>query len=254
MATPRASVKLKRLRRRFGIGAPRLAIRTHVAWYWRLLAVVLILFVSLSLAAWIFDSGRQMAGFKSSESVREIQLLREHLATVDTELSQLRSLAGTKESSLQMERATLRQLALRVKELEAENGTLKEDLAFFEKLIPASEVGEEASIRIDNLRVEQDKSSGDIRYRMLVVYNASRTAKEFKGGLQFLVKVQQGGKDVMLTLPAGTERSSTRYNFELKRFLRLEGVVSVPDGGLVRSVEVRLLQGNSVRASQSVIL
>ena len=40
MATSGASVKFKRLRQRFGISAPKLAIRTHVAWYWRALAII----------------------------------------------------------------------------------------------------------------------------------------------------------------------------------------------------------------------
>ena len=254
MAASSASVRLKRLRRRFGISAPRLAIRTHVAWYWRLLSVIVILSVSLAFAAWIYDAGRRIAGFQSDESVREIQSLRVHLAEVDSELVELRSLAGSRESSLQMERATLKQLALQVKELEAENTALKEDLAFFEGLIPVSEAGDEAGVRIDRLRVELDKNSGDMRYRMLVVHNAGKLAKEFKGTLQFLVKVRQGGKDAMLVLPSGTEQNSPKFRFEVRRFHRLEGALSVPDGGVVRSVEVRLLQGSIVRANQSVTL
>lgn len=254
MATSGTSVRLKRLRRRFGISAPRLAIRTHVAWYWRLLSVVVILSVSLALSAWIYDAGRRFAGFQSTESVREIQSLRAHLTEVDAELAKLRSLAGSRESSLQMERATLKQLALQVKALEVENASLKEDLAFFEGLIPTSGAGDGAGVRIDHLLVEQDKGAGDIRYRMLVVYNASPQAKEFKGALQFQVKVQQGGKDVMLTLPSGPEQNSQRFRFEVKRFHRLEGVFSVPDGAVVKSVEVRLLQENKVRARQLVTL
>ena len=139
MATSGTSVRLKRLRRRFGISAPKLAIRTHVAWYWRLLSVIVILSVSLALAAWIYDAGRRIAGFQSNESGREILSLRAHLTDVDAELAKLRSLAGSRESSLQMERATLKQLALQVNALEVENGALKEDLAFFEGLIPASD-------------------------------------------------------------------------------------------------------------------
>ena len=254
MATSGTSVRLKRLRRRFGISAPKLAIRTHVAWYWRLLSVIVILSVSLALAAWIYDAGRRIAGFQSNESGREILSLRAHLTDVDAELAKLRSLAGSRESSLQMERATLKQLALQVNALEVENGALKEDLAFFEGLIPASDSGDEAGVRIDRLRAAPDKGGGDVRYRMLVVYNPSRQAKEFKGALQFQVKVQQGGKHVMLTLPSGSEQNPQRFRFEIKHFHRLEGVFSVPDGAVVRSVEVRLLQGNDVRARQLVTL
>jgi hypothetical protein len=254
MATSGASVRLKRLRQRFGISAPKLAIRAHVAWYWRALMIIAILSVSLALAAWIYDAGKRIAGFQSNESVREIQSLRDHVMELDAELTKLRSLAGSGESSLQIERATQKQLSFQVKALEVENAALKEDLAFFEGLMPASEVGDEVGARIDHLRIEPDGASGEYRYRMLVVNNGGRQAKEFKGALQLLVKVQQEGKDVMITVPSTTEQNSQRFRFEIKHFHRLEGAFSVPVGAVVISVEARLLQDGIVRARQSVTL
>ena len=254
MATSSASIRLKRLRQRFGINAPRLAIRTHVAWYWRALATITILSVSLALAAWVYDAGKRIAGFHSDESIREIQSLRNHLMELDAELTKLRSLAGSGESSLQIERATQKQLSLQARALEAENAALKEDLAFFEGLIPASETEDEAGARIDHLRIEPSGVSGEYRYRMLVVNNAGRQAREIKGVLQILVKVQQGGKDVTITLPASTEPNPRRFRFEIKRFNRLEGFFSVPSGAVVKKVEVRFLQDGVLRARQYVNL
>lgn len=254
MATSGASVRLKRLRQRFGINAPKLSIKTHVAWYWRVLAIVAILSVSLALAAWIYDAGRRIAGFHSDESFREIQSLRSHLMELDTELTKLRSLAGSGESSLQIERATQQQLSLQVKALETENAALKEDLAFFEGLMPASESGNEGEVRIDNLRIDPVGALGEYRYRVLVVHNASRPAKEFKGSLQLLVRVQREGKDAMITLPSGTETNPQRFRFEIKHFHRLEGVFSVPSGAVVKDVEARILQDGTARAKLSVTL
>jgi len=224
MATSGASVKFKRLRQRFGISAPKLAIRTHVAWYWRALAIIAILSVSFALAAWIYDAGRRIAGFDSNESVREIQSLRNYVMELDAELTKLRSLAGSGESSLQIERATQRQLYRQVKDLELENATLKQDLAFFEGLMPSSELGDEVGVKIDHLKIERDGASSDYRYRMLVVNNGGRQAKELKGSLQILVKMQLGGKDAMITLPSDTEPNLQRFRFEIKHFHRLEGV------------------------------
>lgn len=254
MATPGASVRLKRLRQRFGISAPKLAIRTHVAWYWRALAAIAILSVSLALAAWVYDSGMRIAGFHSDESVREIQSLRNHVMELDAELTKLRSLAGSGESSLQIERATQKQLSRQAKALELENAALKEDLAFFEGLVPTSESGDELGVRIDRFRIGPGGAVGEYRYRMLVVNNGGRQGKEFKGGLQLLVKVNQGGKDAMITLPSSSEPNPQRFRFEIKHFHRLEGVFSVPAGVIVKEVEARLLQDGTVRARQSAIL
>ncbi|MBL8416348.1 MAG: hypothetical protein JNM42_18140 [Propionivibrio sp.] len=254
MATPGASVKIKRLRQRFGINAPKLAIRTHVAWYWRASAVIVILSVSLALAAWIYDAGRRIAGFHSNESVREIQSLSNHLMELDAELTKLRSLVGSGESSLLLERAAQQQLTRQAKALEVENAALKEDLAFFEGLMLASKAGDELGARIENLKIEPIGNLGEHRYRMLVINSGGRQAKELKGSLQILVKVQEGGKDAMITIPSATEPNPQRFRFEIKHFQRIEGVFSVPSGALVKEVEVRLLQDGSLRARQSVTL
>ncbi len=254
MATPRPSVKFKRLRQRFGISAPKLAIKTHVAWYWRALAMIAALSISLAVAAWIYDAGRRIAGFHSNESIREIQSLRNDVIELDAELSKLRSVAGSGESSLLIERATQKQLSHHVKSLEMENAALKEDLAFFEGLMPASELGEEAGVKIDRLRIEPEGRAGEHRFRMLVVNYGGRQAKEFKGSLQLLIKVQQAGKDAIIAVPPESEPTPQRFRFEIKHFHRLEGAFSVPAGAHVKSVEARLLQDGVVRAKQSVTL
>lgn len=254
MATPGASIRLKRWRRRFGINAPKLAIRTHVAWYWRAMIAVLILSLSLVLAAWIYDTGRLFAGFDSKDTAREIHSLRTKIAELEAELGSLRRVAGSGESRLQIEQAAQQQMAAQVKALEAENAGIKQDLAFFEGLIPDSESGGETGVKINRLRIEPESIVGRYRYRMLLVHNGGRTAKEFRATLQLLVKVQQGGKDVMIPIPSESDPDIQRFLFEIRHFQRAEGVFVVPAGAAVKSVEARLLQDGVVRARQSVTL
>ena len=251
MANSSAAVKFKRLRQRFGISAPKVAIRTHVAWYWRALAMIAILSVSLALGTWIYDAGRRIAGFDSSASEREIQSLRNYVMELDSEVTKLRSLAGSGESRLQIERATQKQLSSQLKSLEMENAALKQDLAFFEGLMPSSEANEEIGVKINHFRIEAD-GSREYRYRMLVVYNGGRQSKEMKGSLQLHVKMQQEGKDAMIVLPSETDQNHQRFRFEIKHFHRLEGIFSVPEGAVIQSVEARLIQDGVVRARQSV--
>ncbi len=253
MATPGASIRLKRLRQRFGISAPKLAIRTHVAWHWRVLTGVVVLSISLALAAWIYDAGRRIAGFHSDESTREIQSLSNHVMELDTELTKLRSLAGSGESSLQIERVTQQRLVRQVRALEIENAALKEDLAFFEGLMPASGAGDDGGVKIVNLRITQDGAPGEYRYRMLVL-NGGRQAKELKGSLQLLIKMRLGDKDAMITLPPETVPVPLRFRFDIKHFHRLDDVFSVSPGAVIIGVEARLLQDGVVRAKQSVAL
>lgn len=254
MAVAGAAVKLRRLRQRFGISAPKLSIKTHVAWYWRVLAAIAVLSVSLALAAWIYDAGRQIAGFHSRESGREMQMLVERLVELESEVGKLRGIAGSAESALKIERTTQQQLSQQIRILESENANLKQDLAFFEGVIPSSQTGSEVSVRINRLRIEPESAAGRYRYRMLVVHNGGRQAKEFRGTLQLLVKLQQEGKGAMITVPPENEQSPPGFLLEVRHFQRVEGVFSVPAGAVVTGVEVRLVQNGTVRARQSVTL
>ena len=254
MATSRVAVKLKRLRQRFGIRAPRVTIKTQLAWYWRALMMIVILSVSLVLALWIYDAGRRIAGYDSNESAREIQSLRNYVMELDSELTKLRSQAGTGESSLQIERAAFRQLSGQVRLLEQENAALKQDLAFFEGLIPSSVLQDTPGLKIDHLRVEPGGAPREYRYRLLAVHNAGRQAKEMRGTLRLQLKLRQGGKDVILDLPSGNESNPQKFNFEIRHFLRLDGFFSIPPGAELKGVEVFLLQDGAIRARQSLTL
>ena len=179
MAVTSTAVKLRRLRQRFGIRAPKVAIRTHVAWYWRGGAIVLLLSLSLALAAWVYDAGRSIAGFDSRSTSRELTELKDRIVELDAELSVVRGVASAADSNLKIERVAQQQLAQQVRLLESENSALKQDLAFFEGLLPDN-VGGEQGVRINRFRIESDGASGQRRYRLLVIHNASRQQKEFR--------------------------------------------------------------------------
>jgi len=249
MAVKTTSLIRKRLRQRFGISAPKVAIRTQIPWYWRALLVVLIVAFSIVLAAWMYEVGRRIAGFHSFESGQEISALRSRLGELESELAGLRQSSVAGESNVQIERSAKERLVRQVTQLEQENANLKEDLAFFESVVPGGDTTDEG-LKISRLRVEPDGEAGHYRYRLLVVMDAGRVAREFKGSLQFAVKVQQGGKDVMMIYPPEGESVSGKFRLEVKRFLRTEGNFVVPGGGVVKSVEARLVQDGAIRARQ----
>lgn len=253
MAASGASVKLRRLRRRFGIGAPKLAIRTHIAWYWHALALFAILSVSMSIAAWIYDARRQAYSATNEEQVREIQSLRNYVMELDAELTKMRALAGSGENSLQIERATQRQLSQHARSLETENAALKEDLAFFEGLTQVPS-GVQEGLRIERLRVEPAAVAGAYKYRLLVVNNSGNSTGSSKVSLQFVVKARQAGRDVTIFLPSAPDSSSQLHSLEVKNFHRVEGEFEIPPGAELLSVEVKLLQDGNVRARQSLTL
>lgn len=246
------ALKLRRLRGRFGISAPRVMVRTHVPWYWRVLGFVFTGAIALALAGWVYDAGRRIAGFDRSESAQEIGSLRERVVSLEAEAERLRAANNANESSLQIERTAQQQLTAQVSALEAENNRLKEENAVFERLAQGG--GKDGAIAINRLRVFADGGSGRYRYQFLVAQNGEQRGREFKGSVQVAVTLQPGGPGGMIVLPRPDDSDSDRYAVVFKYFRRIDGVFTLPNGVKPKSIEIRLLQDGAVRAAQTVNL
>jgi hypothetical protein len=245
---------LRRLRGRFGIAAPRMAVRTHVPWYWRALATVVLLAVALALAGWTYDAGRRFAGFDRSESNDEITSLREKLVLLQSEVERLRSVAASSESNLQIERTALAGVSGQVKALEEENIHLKENLAVYENLAGGGG-GKAESISISRLRIDPDGAPGRYRYRMLVARRGAHASQEFKASLQLQVTVRQAaGSDAMIVVPKSGEPVADQFVVSFRNFRSIEGSFQIPAEAKIKRVEARLVRDGAVQASQTVSL
>ena len=247
----RLALKLRRLRGRFGITAPRVTVRTHVPWYWRAMFVAVTGALALALAGWVYDAGRRIAGFDRSESAHEIGSLTAKMTELETEVAKLRAANNASESSLQIERTAQQQLTAQVQALEAENNRLKEENAVFERLARGD--GKENAITISRLRVFADGSGGRYRYQFLVAQNGDQRGREFKGHVQVVANLapEAGG---MMVFPRPSDSDASRFLVEFKHFRSIDGAFTLPGGAKPRSVEIRLMQDGAVRASQTVNL
>jgi len=247
------ALKLRRLRGRFGIAAPRVAVRTHLPWRWRLLALAVVVVGASMLAGGIYETGRRIAGFDRSESQSEIDRLRERASTLGVEVERLRGIANAAENSQKIDRTAIDGLTRQVKALEEENTRLRENLAVFESL--ATSNGSTESLSITRLRVEPMGEPGRYRYRMLASWRGSEAKREFKGYLSFHVTMRQGsGRSAVIILPGEKERNADKFAVSFKNFSSLEGSLDLPADAKVERVEARLLQGGLVKASQSIPL
>lgn len=242
---------LKLLQRKFGISAPRVTVRTHVPWYLRWLGVIAIGGLVFGIGMSTYDFGMEFAGFRQREADRRLEKLMEKISSQQSELSDLRSRATAAERQLQIESATDGDLAKQVKSLANENATLKEDLAFFQSLMPAS--GRDGAVSINRFHLQQDTLPGEYHYRLLLVQSGQRL-KEFQGRLQFVLNVQQGERKVVLTLPPETDRGAKEYQLNFKFFQRIEGTFKIAPDAVVKGMQVRVFENgsNAPKLTQSV--
>ncbi len=241
---------IRKLKRRFGIAAPRVAVHTHVPWYWRWLSM-LTLAGAVLLAGWLtYDLGRQYAGFDNSEAQRQMNHLQDQNARLEGENTALRREIAAAERQLQIEQATHRNLSGQILNLAEENALLKEDLAFFQTLMASG--GEAGAINVNRFRVQADALPGEYRYRLLIAQSKQRV-KDFRGRLQFIIDIEEGGKSEVISLPRETDGAQA-YNLAFKFYQRVEGTFLIPAGAVIKKVQVRVLEtGNPTPVSTQTV-
>jgi hypothetical protein len=244
----------RRLKRRFGIAAPRVAVHTHVPWYMRW-SMMLLAAGAVAAIAWAaFDLGRNVGGYHSGQAAVEQASLAESVARLQDENKGLRDQLAAAERQMQIEQSTHGNLAGQLQALSDENALLKEDLAFFQTLMTSGGGDAGNGITINRFRVRADTFPGEYRYQLLVVQARTR-GKEFQGRLQLVVDLLKDGEQQVLTLPGQGEKPG-EFGLSFKFYQRVEGAFRVPESAKVTRVQVRVLEDGveQPRSSQTVVL
>jgi hypothetical protein len=243
----------RRWHEQISIAAPRVAVHTPTPWYWRAVAIVLLLGSALALANWAYNAGQLSAGFDQKSTQTEIDALRAKAVFLEEEVTRLRSITNTSESNLQIDRTTVSKLTEQVRVLEEEKIELKENLAVFENL--AAGGGNNTGLSLGRLRIEPDTQPGKYRYRILASIFGDGAKQEFKGNLQLQVMVQDAsGHYAIIALPRADDPDSVGFSVSFRAFRSLEGSFQIPDGMIIKRVEARLLRDGATLASQSTSL
>ena len=240
-------MRFRLLRRRLTISAPRMAVRSAMPWPLRWAIVAIVFGFCASIGLWAFEFGKDIAGLDQG-SKAEMLRLRAQVAELQSELEKARedrdkaqSIANTAGTLVTVEKAAQEKVLQQLKQLEADNRTLKDDLGFFEKLIPSSGVD---GVVIRGLQAELQNDVG-LKWQILVI-QTSKNAAEFNGKIELTFTGQLAGKPWTATLP--------QQVVKVRQYGRLEGVFEVPAQVVVKGVSARILEGTAVRATQSIKL
>lgn len=200
------------------------------------------------MAMWTYDLGHQLARSEPAQQGPTAVVPVEAMQT--TSSSSTPDPGNATDSQLMILRSAQKQLVEQVASLERENTRLKEDLAFFESLVP-TRAGSEG-IAIQRLMAELVEPN-QLRYRLLVM-SSSRKDRGFKGSLQVAVTVMQAGKSTVIIFPKGNSSDADRFQLEFEHYQRIEGTLALPEGAVVKGIQARVLENGKVRAQQSANL
>ncbi len=215
-----------------------MAVRSALPWPLRWLGAAVMLGLCGALALWAFEFGKDIAGLDRNAR-EELERLRAEVVTLRADLAALSSEDHTAQSRLTTERSLQEQLRMQIRQLEADNQALRNDLGFFERLIPAG--GDALAIR--GLQAER-LSATQWRWQVLMI-QAARNAPDFKGALEISFTGTLAGK------PWSAKHAPAPQPVLVKGYLRQEGVVDLPAQAVVKTVTAKLLQGSAVRSVQT---
>jgi hypothetical protein len=226
-----------------------MAVRSALPWPFRWAVLAIVFGFCAAIGLWAFEFGKDIAGLdkgSKEELVRlrtEVQSLKTSLDKAKEERDQAQSIANTAGTLVTTEKASYERMAAQVKQLEADNRALRDDLGFFEKLIPAT-AGDGVAIR--GLQAEL-KDGATLKWQVLVI-QANKNAAEFNGRLELTFSGVLNGKPWTATLPAGPQAVT------IKQYGRVEGTFEVPAQVAVKGVLAKVMDGSTVRSSQSIKL
>lgn len=242
-------MRLRLLLRRFTISAPRMTVSTSMSWPLRWALIAIMLGFCAAIGLWAFEFGKDIAGLDkgSKEQISRLQTeldaAKNELAALKIEHDKAQAVANTAGTLVTAEKTTRDTLLAQNRVLEQENRSLRDDLGFFEKLIPTSEV-DGLNIRSLNAELVGGKT---LKWQVMVIQSGKNQA-EFNGSLKISFTGLQNGRPWMANLPGALP------SIHVRQYGRMSGEFEVPAQVVVKSVSVQVMAGDTVRASHSTKL
>ena len=255
MATP---LWWRRLRRSFGISAPRMAVRTHLPWWGRGAIVVTLVGMIAGMWWWGFDFGQIFGGFNRKEVESRLVSLETEANKLRVEVVELRARNSTLESELVMAHGSQESQQKHSVALSSENAQLKDELAFLQKLV--SDSSKQIGLQLQRLTVERD--TDEMWHYSLLVVRGGSPKDEFEGSIVLQVTLTPApgapaaARGMILTLPEDQPDSKPALALKFKYYQRVEGRFRVPPGMRVTAVTVRAFESGqgSARATRTLQL
>lgn len=242
-------MRLRLLLRRLTVSAPRMAVRSALPWPLRWVLIALVFGFCSAIALWAFEFGKDIAGLERGvheqlqQSKSEVLALQAEISSLKDALNKAQSVANTAETVLTTEKMAQEKMVALNLQLAAENQRLKEDLGFFEQLIPASG---SSGVAIRQLQAEV-LHTGELKWQVLVI-QAGKNPPDFSGQLVLSFTGLRRGRPWSADLPDGALALS------LRQYGRLQGVFQTPAEVELTAVSARVLEGKLVRAVHTVKL
>jgi len=226
-------MKWKLLLRKLSISSPEVSCARACRFRSGGWLVFLVLALAAAAGVGIYEYGRGFGARIAVKLSSQIERLQLKLREAEAERSRLTATVTALEAQMKVERAAQEQLVKQAAELETEAGRLREDLAFFESLLPTKVNA--TGIQIRSFRLQPDGAPEAMRYRLLV-QQAGKPERDFIGAVQMQVNFVRDGRSQSLQVPDPAVPGSRRpLELSFRHYQRVEGSITLPEGATAKS-------------------
>lgn len=191
---------------------------------------------------------------------QQILDLQAQLQTAQATVDETKAQMAKQQGQLDIEAATRHTLESTLDKQQRELGQTRDQLAFYEQLIPPGPTGVVA-IRAFDVQREGDF----LRYRVLLSRN-NAAGEVFNGRMRFMGNIQGDANTGKIELSAakvdtaptgqGTPADTSNDPFALafEQFQRSQGVLQWPPGAEIQSVTLQIIEDGVIRATQDAVI
>jgi Family of unknown function (DUF6776) len=210
-----------------------ITVQRPALWIMNILATILLMLVLLGLA---FDLGRRNAGYDSSDSTAQIELLQRQIQELQSDSDESHRRAAMLERSSRIEDSTSGQLKKSLDKAQAEAVELKKELSFYKSIVSPEE--NKQSIVIQTVQMKAD-GEGGFDYKIMISQRG-RNDKYARGAAEVSIEGLLKGKRKTLDLSAVAGEVKEPIKFGFKYFQNLTGKLKLPEGFIADFLRVKL--------------
>ncbi|MFQ5469895.1 MAG: DUF6776 family protein [Gammaproteobacteria bacterium] len=210
--------------------------------------IVVLLLVTCIAGGWfVFDYGRQRAGFDRQRADAERDKFKGLLRQSQASIEGLRKQNARLTQAMEVDKFAYSEVEQSLQDLQNEVLDLKEELAFYRGIINPEDLAR--GLQIQSFRIEKGVEPGQYSYRVILThYNNS--AFRMRGNIQMaILGVHEGVEKLLSQSDFLANNSAKKINYRFKYFQELSGKILIPEGFVPVKVEITVIAKDRKKSS-----
>ena len=201
-------------------------------------ALLVVFVVALGWVGWwLFDYGRQRAGFDSDASLQQMEMLELRIQALSEEGQRLRERIAILEHGKEIDEAAYVAVESDLKTLQDEVRELTQQLIFYQNIVSPADTS--VGARVQTMRFETQAEAGRYLYRLILI-QGPRRASRVSGRVNVSLQGLESGEEVTLSMQDLHTGEAPKGKYRFKYFQEFQGNIEFPENFEPLTVVVRL--------------